>query len=519
MIGVAGTLLVLAIGASSVAHAQFWQEVPIEAPDDVTPDGLFGAALDVRGDLLVVGAPGSNAGAPGSGSAYLFGRNTEGLRTWGFLQRLLPPAPFTGGGFGTQVMFHDDAIFISSPRERVAGVTRGAVHAYRYDPVEGNWVHQQIVVPNVVQWQLAAGANLSEAGDLLVAYAPGYDAIPSDPLPGSGALITFLPGDDGLFLEARNVPGDLLVPTVVSPSLQGWSGGCGSSLYYVGNDAKAYSMPREALRSTLDPLPAPSPVLLGDPFDPLDPSLQILNGAVDGTSLYLVVSVPLQPPPPPSEPQAYRVCVHFMCSDNDLGQQGHVVSDTANNQLIWKWGEAVAAGEGFVIVGDPGDLTFTPLGYAEVFRPDPSAATQWSRCGVLIPSDPEYGARFGLAVAVGDGFAVVGAPEQGDQDRGKVYGFVDPLAGIPPRDPGPRLRIYPSPVRSNAATSPVHIDLPATPGSLVLTTTDGRYVGSRAVHGPVTWDLVGEAAGSYVFSWRSVNGAFQPRSATLVILP
>jgi|GEM_PF-5424151 len=493
------------------AHGQFWQEVAIEAPDDVTADGGFGAALAVQGDLLLVGAPGSDAGAPGSGSAYLYRRNAEGLQTWGFVQRLLPPASFTGGSFGTQVMFHDGAIFISAPRERVAGITRGAIHAYRYDAVIGIWVHRQTVIPDIPQWQLAAGAGLSVAGDVLIAFAPGYDVVPTDPVPGSGALLTFLPDDGGLFQTARNVPGDLLVPTAVLPSLQGWSGGCNNSLYYVGNDAKAYSVPQEALLSSTASLPAPIQVQLSDPFDPIDPSMQILNGCTDGTSLYFIVSV--------QEPTPHAVCVQFEQVAGELIQQGYMVSDTANNELIWKWGAAVSTGDGFVIVGDPGDLTFTPLGYAEVFRPDPSATTRWIRCGLLLPSDPEYGARFGLTVAVGDGFAVVGAPKQGEEDRGKVYGFVDPLSGIYPLDREPGLRIYPSPVMSHSGVSTVNVDLPATAGRLMLTTIDGRFVGERAVRGPITWELVGEAAGSYVFTWRSVNGALRPRSAALVILP
>lgn len=507
-------LLALALVGWTGLHAQFWQEVPIEAPDDVTTDGLFGAALDVEGDLLVVGAPGTDAGAPGSGSAYLYRRNSEGLQTWGFVQRLLPPVPFTGAAFGTDVMFHDGALFISAPRERVSGITRGAVHVYRYNAIESEWVHDQTVASVIPQWQLGMGAELSGADELLVAFASGYDVVPSDDVAAIGGFITFLPDGEGLFQTERLVRGDQLTPTFNGPRLQGWSGACGDSLYYVANDAKAYSIPLDPLRSVGAMLPPPSPVILNEPFDPLDPSTQILNGTSDGSSLFFIVSVPI-----PDDVTSYKVCVEFECSPDGLVQQGYMVSDTANNDLIWLWGEAVHSGDGLVIVGDPGDLTFTPLGYAEVYGPDENSATRWRRMTTLFPSDPEFGARFGLSVAVGEGFAVVGAPKHGVQDRGKVYGFVDPLVGIGDRSNEPELGIYPSPLQLSSMSGLVHVDLPAAAGSLALTSIDGRFHSERSVTGPVIWDLGQASAGSYQFTWRSRNGGSKSLTGRLIILP
>ena len=511
--------LLLLFLASFHANGQFWQEVPIEAPDDVTPDGLFGAALDVDGDLLVVGAPGVDAGAPGSGSAYLYQRNAEGLQTWGFVQRILPPTPFTGGGFGSSVIFHGPYLFISAPRERIGGITRGAVHAYRFDAMGGAWEHEQRLSSEIAQWDLATGVELTGAEDLLLAHAPGFDPVPGDEALGCGALLTFRSDADGIFRSTRDIPGDQMVPGTSAQALQGWSAPCGNSLFYIGRDAKAYRLPLDAFRSDSDPMPTPVPLELGPPFHPQDPSFQIKNGTSEGNSIYLVVSEPLFPPPSPPEPGAYYACVHLECVGDEIVQHGYFVSDTADNDVIWDWGADAAAGAGRVIIGDPGDITFTPLGYAEVFGPDPSSATQWDRRGLLFPSDPEYGARFGSAVAVGEDFAVVGAPWKGDQDRGKVYGFVDPSVGIATTSVGPGLSIHPVPVRSGATSSTVKIDLPTVPGSLQLITTDGRFVGERSVSGPVVWEFAGAATGSYVFMWRSRDGSIRPRSSRLIVLP
>ncbi len=502
--------------ASFSAPAQFWQEVPIEPPDDVTPDGLFGAALDVEGDLLLVGAPGVDAGAPGSGSAYLYQRNAEGLQTWGFVQRIVPPTPFTGGGFGTSVVFNGPYMFISAPRERIGGITRGAVHAYRYNATVGSWEHEQRLASDVAQWDLATGVDLTGAQDLLIAHAPGFDPVPSDEIPGRGALLPFLPDAEGIFRPTRFVPGDQLIPGGGSAAVQGWSAACGNSLFYIGG-AKAYHLPLDAFRSGADPLPPPVPVELGPPFHPQDPSFQILYGTSQGNSIHLVVSEPLIPPPDP--PDVYYACIHLECVEDEIVQQGYFISDTTDNVRAWLWGAAAAAGAGRVIIGDPGDVTFTPLGYAEVFGPDPSAATQWGRSVLLLPSDPEYGARFGFAVAVGEDFAVVGAPWKGDLDRGKVYGFVDPIAGIVMHSIHTTMSIHPVPLHLDGPNTGLSIDLPNTPGTLRLTAADGRLVGERQVNGPLRWDLGGESTGSYVLHWCSRSGIDRPRSATLIIVP
>ena len=74
-----------------------WREVvAIQAPSGVYGDG-FGTALDVVGDVLVVGAPKENESR---GAAYVFVR--EGSM-WNFWQRLEAPDAMPGDAFGSSV--------------------------------------------------------------------------------------------------------------------------------------------------------------------------------------------------------------------------------------------------------------------------------------------------------------------------------------------------------------------------------------------------------------------------------
>ncbi|MEE4361038.1 MAG: cadherin-like beta sandwich domain-containing protein [Pseudomonadales bacterium] len=103
--------------------AGIWsQQAYLKASNTDAADG-FGKALALRGDRLVVGAPGEasatgvqgNDTAPGAGAAYLFMRNNSGVWTQG--QYLKAPNADAGDGFGTSLALAGQAIAIGAPRE------------------------------------------------------------------------------------------------------------------------------------------------------------------------------------------------------------------------------------------------------------------------------------------------------------------------------------------------------------------------------------------------------------------
>ncbi len=95
-----------------------WVEVAkLLAPDAAEFDRL-GNAVDIFGDLAVVGA--ALSGENFEGAAYVFERDANG--TWGFLQKLLPPAGIEGANYGLDVSLWGERIAVGMPTKPGDGV-------------------------------------------------------------------------------------------------------------------------------------------------------------------------------------------------------------------------------------------------------------------------------------------------------------------------------------------------------------------------------------------------------------
>lgn len=500
---------------------QFWQEVWVEPPGEVTANGRFGASISIEGDRLLIGAPGSNGGVPGSGAAYLYKRNEEGLSTWGFVARLEPPVLYTSGGFGTKVVLHQGGAYVSAPREQVQGITRGAIH--RFEPVmddeQEHWVHRQIIYSDTAQADLRTGEWFSVREELCVASGPGFDQVPPDQEPGAGALLAFSRSSGSDFVGSRSVNGDDLNPedgplcTSAPCELSGWCDLVAGHLVYTTSNAKAYTLPVEPLLDAAMPL-VPLPVLLTDTFGYQGGAVLFNAGAVHGDEDLVLVGEAGYPVRRP-------VAVSFRATDVGFLQNGHMIPDTTpttGDPRFWRWGYSVATGQQRVAVGDPGDILFTPLGYVEVFDRHEGMPGGWHRLVKLLPSDPENGAVFGSSVALGDGVVAVGAPGFGGADRGKVYVFHDPSVGIevwPYTEPS-TLRVYPDPVASGGR---LHVDLPRVPGHLHAYSIEGRAVAGWGTNGPFDLELSGWPPGRYLLVFSPSTSDPLPLVGAVIVQP
>lgn len=82
----------------------------------VMPDLVFGDAVAIHGDVVVVGAPGHDHGAVTNGGAvYLFQQNQTHLRAWGMLNRLLADGTTNGAQMGSAVALTDGFLFAGAP--------------------------------------------------------------------------------------------------------------------------------------------------------------------------------------------------------------------------------------------------------------------------------------------------------------------------------------------------------------------------------------------------------------------
>src|SRR3954469_10151834 len=103
---------------------------------------LFGTAVGVSGDTLVVGCPFNYLGDLSlGGAAFVYVRSGG---QWTLQQRLSSPSAFDGDGFGYSVALHGDRIVVGAAADLQGGVPTGA--AYVFSRQGGVWALEQTLV-------------------------------------------------------------------------------------------------------------------------------------------------------------------------------------------------------------------------------------------------------------------------------------------------------------------------------------------------------------------------------------
>lgn len=116
-----GAVYVYTVGTSVITLQAVLQ------PTSIIPSDLFGQDVDIVGDTIVVGAPGS---AGGEGSVFVYNRM---LTDWSAGTEILGPHGDDGDGFGWSVALdHDDEkrMIVGAPWDSDAGHIMGRVHVY-----------------------------------------------------------------------------------------------------------------------------------------------------------------------------------------------------------------------------------------------------------------------------------------------------------------------------------------------------------------------------------------------------
>jgi hypothetical protein len=144
--------------------------------------GKFGSAVAVDSNIAVVGAPGDYLG---QAAAFIFKRNAAGV--WSQSARLT--GDFAYGLFGAAVDVRDGLVVIGDPNETVDGAPIGAAYAYR-EAGAGNWVRQaKLGREGATGFEhFGAAVNIGDDGEILVSL-PGYDDVSQR----HGAAMVFLP--------------------------------------------------------------------------------------------------------------------------------------------------------------------------------------------------------------------------------------------------------------------------------------------------------------------------------------
>ncbi len=135
------------------------QERQIVSPDSAQ-GSAFGAAIDLEGSFLLVGAP----GAAESGAAYVFYRDP--VSGWEQRARLAAPDPGFGDGFGTSVALGGTVALVGAPYEDA-----GTVHAFDFH-APGEWRHRQTLIPAPQETGSAFGAAIALDREYALVGAP-----------------------------------------------------------------------------------------------------------------------------------------------------------------------------------------------------------------------------------------------------------------------------------------------------------------------------------------------------------
>ncbi|MCB0793816.1 MAG: FG-GAP repeat protein [Flavobacteriales bacterium] len=503
------------LGASS-SHAQVWPEIILDTPFGLGPGSTFGHALDLRGPLLAVGAPGLGLGSTWPGAVYLYDRYEGGIEAWGLVGTLAADNPYPGAGFGTQVHWHGDMLLVSAPYDihPGTGLATGAVYVFRQDhPQAGEWGLHQVIHPAALADGLGFGDRLLVHEDLLVVHAPGHDEDPLDGQIGSGAFHIFQQAPDGSFHPQHVITGNYLVPdsmNLVRPRTTGWMTIAGDVFAYSSRSGIVNRLEKDALYDA-QLLPAtPTKIPLSDT---LGIQCTILNFvAVAATENHLLLDLH-----PFCTVEASRVVAYELIGNDSLQQTAVLMPDTTLPLNEWfGWGADLDTYMDVAVVGVRGDENFIPNGHVEVFRPGAVPQQDWERIAYLVQSDPGYGDQFGRAVAIWDDVVSVGAPFHGPLDLGKVYIFRDPTSSVAERsDPQDGLLVHPNPI-SNATT---HLRLAGSApeqGSFDLHAMDGRCL-ERGTYsnGTIAWRT--RSPGTYLLRVQEMDQRIEARTIRLIV--
>lgn len=431
-----------ALGAGSGPTVQH-QDAYLKASNLGSPD-QFGSAVACDGDTMVVGAPGeasngsgpSNNGLPGAGAAYVLVR--DGLGGWTEQAYLKPSNPDAQDLFGLAVAISGDTVVVAAPTEDGDGSdpsddsrdNAGAVYVFVRDGL-GNWTEQAYLKASNPDALDLFGHSVGIAGDTVVVAAPGEDGDGSSP-PNNGAVLAgaaYVFVRDGLgawtqqaYLKASNAEADDLFGTSVAISAdtvvvgaRAESGdGSGPASNGAPRAGAAYVYVRDGLGAW-----AEQAYLKASNLEAED--LFGTAVAIDGDTLVVSAERESSDGSDPMDNSAFRAGAAYVFEADGLGgwvESGYLKASNADLEDAFGWSVAVAGD--VVAIGatkergngaDPSDDSLVDAGAAYVYGPDGLGG--WVERAYLKASNTDAQDDLATAVAVlDDATVLVGAPRE-----------------------------------------------------------------------------------------------------------
>jgi len=150
-----------------------WGEVKKLIAADVAEGDIFGFAVAISGDLAVVGAPYDDGAGTASGAVYLFERDLGGSDNWGLVQKFAHSDTAAGDVFGYAVAINGNTLIVGAPGSDGAGSESGAVYVFERDlGGSGNWGEAKKRTSDDAEAGDNFGFTVSVSGDTVAVGAP-----------------------------------------------------------------------------------------------------------------------------------------------------------------------------------------------------------------------------------------------------------------------------------------------------------------------------------------------------------
>jgi len=177
-----------------------WSQVAKLTADDAAPGDFFGRSVALKGNTIIVGAPGKNTTQIGSGRVYIF--KFDGT-TWSQAAKLTATDAGSGDEFGDTVSISNNTILVGSPENDEAGQDAGAAYIFTED--NGTW-HQEVKLMAV---DAMPGDEFGDAAlisdNIVLIGAPGSNIENGD----TGSAYLFKRVGRNWILKGKLTPGDV----------------------------------------------------------------------------------------------------------------------------------------------------------------------------------------------------------------------------------------------------------------------------------------------------------------------
>jgi len=151
-----------------VRSGMTWSQQQKITPSDGSGSDQFGAVVAISGDYAVIAAPGEDTGGIGAGAAYIFKRSGT---MWSQQAKIQSSDIAAYDGFGNSVAISGDYAFIGCRYDDDDGNGSGSVYIFKKDTGAETWTQHSKLKASDASTNAEFGTSVSVSGDYLISGA------------------------------------------------------------------------------------------------------------------------------------------------------------------------------------------------------------------------------------------------------------------------------------------------------------------------------------------------------------